>query len=613
MSAEEAAGLKKCDIVMKGGITSGIVYPGLICKLAEHYQFQSIGGTSAGAIAAALTAAAEYARKKDHGLGQDAFTKVGEVPGWLGDSSKVAPGSNLFNLFQPQPEMKVLFKLATAFLVQGWARRILLCGKALWLEILLGLIPLSALFYVVSTGNHWRFALSILLGAFVGIAGIATAVILGILVRATRLSSHHYGFCTGYTVEKKGCPLSLIGWLNERVNTVSGMESGHPLTFGDLKNSGITLKMITTCLTFGRPFTLPFDSAEFYYSPKEMRRFFPAEVVAWMENHPAQLSGGGEAIDSTNLKPLPDHDHLPVIVAARLSLSFPVLFCAIPLYAVDWTRRRRTEEEGAATQRVPGDALDPKELRTPECVWFSDGGICSNFPMHLFDSPFPEWPTFGIDLLDKRPDFPETKVWMPKSNGGGISHLWTRLTTMSGIGGAGSFVFAMFNAARNWLDNLQATVPGYRDRIVHIYLNKREGGLNLNMPREVVTDLGKYGELAALKLIEHFVYGMDGNQKTPMTWDNHRWIRYRSTMAVLESFLAGFADSVEHPEAGDSTVFDLINRVEGAPPTSYELKGDQHDHAVQMTNRLRELGHDGDIMVEGAPKPSPALRIRPSF
>ena len=75
--------LKKCDIVMKGGITSGIVYPGLICKLSERYEFQSIGGTSAGAIAAALTAAAEYARRK----GRDAFKDLGEVPGWLGNSA----------------------------------------------------------------------------------------------------------------------------------------------------------------------------------------------------------------------------------------------------------------------------------------------------------------------------------------------------------------------------------------------------------------------------------------------------------------------------------------------------------------------------------------------
>jgi len=104
--------LKKCDIIMEGGITSGIVYPGLICKLAERYQFQSIGGTSAGAIAAALTAAAEYGRRK----GLDSFTAVKEVPEWLGKSSEKKAGSNLFSLFQPQKRMKVLFRLATAFL-----------------------------------------------------------------------------------------------------------------------------------------------------------------------------------------------------------------------------------------------------------------------------------------------------------------------------------------------------------------------------------------------------------------------------------------------------------------------------------------------------------------
>ena len=47
----------ECDLVMRGGITSGIVYPRAIAKLAETYTFRSIGGTSAGAIAAAATAA----------------------------------------------------------------------------------------------------------------------------------------------------------------------------------------------------------------------------------------------------------------------------------------------------------------------------------------------------------------------------------------------------------------------------------------------------------------------------------------------------------------------------------------------------------------------------
>ena len=38
----------QCDLVMRGGIASGIVYPRAIAKLAENYDFRSIGGTSVG-------------------------------------------------------------------------------------------------------------------------------------------------------------------------------------------------------------------------------------------------------------------------------------------------------------------------------------------------------------------------------------------------------------------------------------------------------------------------------------------------------------------------------------------------------------------------------------
>ena len=54
---------KQCDLVMKGGIASGIVYPEAVIELSKHYNFKGIGGTSAGAIAAAFAGAAEYARR----------------------------------------------------------------------------------------------------------------------------------------------------------------------------------------------------------------------------------------------------------------------------------------------------------------------------------------------------------------------------------------------------------------------------------------------------------------------------------------------------------------------------------------------------------------------
>jgi predicted acylesterase/phospholipase RssA len=53
-----------CNLVMKGAIVSGVVYPSVITQLKDYHDFHNIGGTSAGAIAAAAAAAAEYRRQK---------------------------------------------------------------------------------------------------------------------------------------------------------------------------------------------------------------------------------------------------------------------------------------------------------------------------------------------------------------------------------------------------------------------------------------------------------------------------------------------------------------------------------------------------------------------
>lgn len=34
-----------CDVIMKGGITSDVVYPLAACELARTYRFKSISGT----------------------------------------------------------------------------------------------------------------------------------------------------------------------------------------------------------------------------------------------------------------------------------------------------------------------------------------------------------------------------------------------------------------------------------------------------------------------------------------------------------------------------------------------------------------------------------------
>src|SRR5438128_954555 len=91
----------ECDLVMKGGITSGVVYPSAVRVLADTYRFRNIGGASAGAIAAAAAAAAEYGRQTGHGgfdVLQD-MTKELEQPGFL------------TGMFQPTPKARPLYRL----------------------------------------------------------------------------------------------------------------------------------------------------------------------------------------------------------------------------------------------------------------------------------------------------------------------------------------------------------------------------------------------------------------------------------------------------------------------------------------------------------------------
>ena len=597
---------KKCDIVMKGGITSGIVYPRAVTRLAQEYRFQSIGGTSAGAIAAAITAAAEY-RRHD---GEIVFDQMNEIPDFLGAKSLTGDGSNLFHLFQSQKGMAGLFRIASAFLAYSGWRRWWILACELWLDALIGALPgIVVLLLLWQSHPVAAVLLCILIGGIGKILGAAA----GVALRALRLPKNRFGLCPGYAEPQPGKPVTLIEWLNNKINSLAGHPPEKPLTFGDLRRAGIALKMISTCLTLGHPSTLPFDGKEFYFLPDEMRLYFPKLVVDWMVAHHAEPSEHHDLVDTQGFVPLPLADDLPVIVATRMSLSFPILFCAVPLYAIDWTRRRRTAGEPPAANRVAGDALNHDEPRRPEVVWFSDGGITSNFPLHLFDSPLPRWPTFGLDLRDERPDHPDSHLWMPQNNQGGIAQEWNRWSSKGTA--VLSFMFSIVDSACNWTDNLQAMVPGYRDRIAHIYLTKKEGGLNLNMPSDVVQGIAGYGAMAGEILADHFIRGIDNGKPTPMTWDNHRWIRYRSTMEVLAEFLSRFANSLEHPEAGDRTYSELVKREAGDPPGSYRFTEEQREFARDATRQVGDLGQEmGDYdLASGAPHPRPGLRVRPQF
>src|SRR5262245_9481104 len=132
-----------CDLVMKGGITSGIVYPRVVTELAKQYTLKSVGGTSAGAIAAAAAAAAELGRQL--GVANGGFALLDRLPDFLGGTNPNGE-SNLFAFFQPHHSTRRLFTVLTAALnckskVKAVARVVWTSWRMYWTGFLTGLLP----------------------------------------------------------------------------------------------------------------------------------------------------------------------------------------------------------------------------------------------------------------------------------------------------------------------------------------------------------------------------------------------------------------------------------------------------------------------------------------
>ena len=141
------AHMKKCDIVMKGGITSGIVYPGAVCKLAEKYEFQSIGGTaSAGAIAAAL-----YRRRRVNAprRGAQCVPRVGEgaQPSSVPMPPSPTSGSNPIQSLPATVRHEGSISFRHCVLLKGIIPITRAVLWVLWLEFFLGLAFGAALIY----------------------------------------------------------------------------------------------------------------------------------------------------------------------------------------------------------------------------------------------------------------------------------------------------------------------------------------------------------------------------------------------------------------------------------------------------------------------------------
>ncbi|MDB5069279.1 MAG: hypothetical protein JWM87_390, partial [Candidatus Eremiobacteraeota bacterium] len=432
-----------------------------------------------------------------------------------------------------------------------------------------------------------------------------------------QLPRNFYGMVTGVDDADRTSLNALCTWLTQELELTAGLEPGKvPLTFGMLwrakddvaqpglpeKPAGadVSLDMITTNVTWGRPYQFP-NAVTFFFDPAEMTRFFPDHVVDWMKARARAPRDAQEAAlfakYAPGKLPLPLAGDLPVIVATRMSLAFPVLLSAVPLWGADWA--------AAGANGVP-----------LERVWFSDGGISSNFPLTLFDAPLAQWPTFGIDLEPFPPgrsqQTDESKnVGMPANNAAGTLPTFSRFDALPG------FFSAVLNAMQNWNDNTQSRLPGYRDRIVTVFLSADEGGLNLDMPPAVLGRLRDRGSAAGALLAKRFkdpsVLAPDG---VGMNWENHRWLRYRSEMGSFKSYLARFAKGFDQSQSPDVKYSALIEATDGTPVHAYALPPESRAAVANVTARAAELGTAIDALSaidDDLPKPPPNLVVRASL
>jgi hypothetical protein len=450
---------------------------------------------------------------------------------------------------------------------------------------------------------------------------VVAGVLSGIVQDFTRsVVPNGFGLCRGWDPGKPKS-LDLAGFLHGSIQSVAGRDplTDPPLTFRDLWNApgspgqmlgfqrknqrarSINLEVYASNLSQGRPYRFPLDEEEdmgrLFFRREELEQYFPVGIVDHMAGFSVPYAprtsldppAGGDYADLLEL-PI---ENMPIVVAARLAMSFPLLISAVPLHAVDHSRR------------------------SVERCWMSDGGLCSNFPIHLFDSFLPMWPTFGISL-NTRDRGSRRAVWLPKYHTDGRGDRWDHGPQES-VFKLGAFLASLWKTTWHWNDSTMMRMPGVRDRVVRIYLDPGEGGVNIRMTAKKIRALGeKYGKAAAQDFIRKFV------DHEARGWREHRWVRFNTLLVALRDRMENFEKAVEldrHTERLDTQIPDAAkhapllrdpNHVH-AWPSEARLDAPQVAELQALVAALRQLEQAFEQAGDTRPYravPRPSLRIR---
>ncbi|MBI5831737.1 MAG: patatin-like phospholipase family protein [Armatimonadetes bacterium] len=643
-----------CDVIMKGGTASAIVYPPLLATLAGRhapFELRNLAGTSAGSIGAVLGAAAEYRRQQAKQQGKTDPAELSAGFDILDDFATLAAADGgILPRFEPTAAAAPLWEAIWAFRqAQGaWGRLhaveklVGAFGADLLAGLAGGMVVALLLAVTVLTRADWA-ALAVLAAALCALVwgpnsrpmracawlvlaasvaaaltglshlaagwGLVSFVILGGLVGAVSgaaarvwtifgrvLPTQGYGICEG---------ARLTQWLHEQVQLVADLPVGRPLTFSDLagcvpdSESPLQLAMLTTCLSQRRPYHLPFRQRCWWFDRDELAPLVGGVIVdALVQAATAPRTKAGPDPEE------PDDDG-PVLDCVTTSEGrrlyplpcegMPVVFAMRMSMALPVVLSAVPLWGRRFVNLAEDDSAEPEWAPVYERVWFSDGGTTSNLPIHLFDVMVPRWPTVTINLDYSSRPWDERGAWLADSNASGMA------PPRFGIEGTLGFLTQLFETARNWQDSTQMVVPGQRDRIANVWLSAEEGGMNLDMSAESMGRVAAKARLAGQLLVERF--------HTPaghagLNWANHRWIRLLNATKLLE----GALEQYQQAETTPPSYNDLL---EGSRPPSYAkcVKA-----ARESVEALRHQAPSAELSrCPHTPKPECELRIRPKL
>jgi predicted acylesterase/phospholipase RssA len=654
----------QCDLIMKGGTTSGVIYPKAILRLSEGlgdkpgYDFVNIGGTSAGAIAATFAAALQYAINKP----ARSDTPDAARSRFRERTDKLTEPYFLLNLFRPTNTTRELFEVFLCFLEK---RKVIRLLRACWRAAKLSVSLISIGFFLAITG-----LISILLGYFdlipmylaglgiwcglwltaLGVIFFFVALLKLVPGYIKQLESNNHGFVKG--THHAEAPLRgsgdypvLCDWIEESLRHIANMGS-RCLTFEDLEDDEVkvTLRLLTSNSSQNLSYVLPLDETEWLiFDKKEFSDYFPDNVIKELtgEANAEEKSTRQSRIEARTGKNITLTEglfflptkKLPLVVAARMSLSFPILFSAVPLYTIP-------AELMVTPQEQP--------LRKSQLILnhFTDGGLSSNLPVHFYDKWMPLKPTFCLNLSSwegnkSRPStvkavraavkaedvagkaytfnllpsknsseteqlvmgdqtLPPSTCSTVKSGSESVSARITLLGTQEiwqpdqfSTERLGAYIVNLFSTTQNNRDNENMRLPSVRDRVVSIALdNRKEGGLNLTMDQTTVTFLTDLGEEAAQRLLNCFDF------------EKHQWVRAH---VLVPPLLAGFDRMLKFRKSIGSKAR-MRKWLKGSEGWPYTVDAQWSERVGDLMDRFAALKRKPRS--QGGPSPRVALGLR---